>query len=182
MAHSPSPQAQNLAAAGSSAQVSRLSPTPPFQLPQSKKDKKRSNMMDKLNEISTNFAENRDLHYRRQLATYQADINYINMAQLYDNKPLEEPDEESGEEATTTAIAQQPLLNGSTRLEATSSLTGKNTAMFIHEINNAMEERDAELSAVAVCTSFLRLLLPDTIALAFRLTCVCVKVQPQFRH
>ena len=111
-------------------------------------------LQDRLAEISQNFAENRDANYRKQLQQYQVDINFINNAQLYGDKPLLEPGEDDGDEvgvngAVGTRHQQPGLVNGNARLEAPPK-TGRYAVRFVQEINDAMEERDANLTATAV--------------------------------
>lgn len=115
-------------------------------------------MENALAEISSSFAENRDRLYRKQLQALQADMNYIQAARLYDNVPLdgigdEGPEEGNPSTAASTAgslrNAHQAHLNGHTRLEVPYK-TGPQTAEFIQEINNAMEQRDADLTTVVV--------------------------------
>lgn len=164
MAYSPSPHIASLAVAGSSSRFNRLSPSPPFQQPLSKRDKKRNVMENRLAEISSSFAENRDHLYRKQLQVLQADMNYIQAARLYDNVPLDEIGDEGPEEPNTSAAAStagslrnahQAYLNGHTRLEAPYK-TGPQTAEFIQEINDAMEQRDADLTTLVVCKNCIR--------------------------
>ena len=108
-------------------------------------------IQDRLADIVQNFTENRDANYRKQLQQYQADINFINSAQLYNDRPLLEPGENEGEEAgVKTTRPQQPnLLNGNARVEALPK-TGKHATRFVQEINDAMEERDTNLTATVV--------------------------------
>ena len=114
-------------------------------------------MENRLAEISSSFAENRDHLYRKQLQALQADMNYIQSAHLYDNVPLDEVGDEGPKEIHTSAVAStagslrnpQAHLNGHTRLEAPYK-TGPRTAEFIQEVNDAMEQRDADLTAVVV--------------------------------
>ena len=123
-----------------------------------KRDKKRNVMEKNLAEISNSFAENRDHLYRKQLQALQADMNYIQAARLYDNVPLEDIGDEALEETSPSAAAStadslrnahQAHLNGHTRLEVPYK-TGPQTAAFIQEINDAMEQRDADLTTVVV--------------------------------
>lgn len=115
-------------------------------------------MENRLAEISSSFAENRDHLYRKQLQALQADMNYIQSAGLYENVPLDEVGDEGLDEIHTSAAAStagslrnahQAHLNGHTRLEAPYK-TGPQTAEFIQEVNDAMEQRDADLTAVVV--------------------------------
>ena len=115
-------------------------------------------MADKLTEISNNFAANRDAIYRKQLQTYQADINFIQSANPYNNKPLDDPADDQSDEAAGSAAAstqgslrhtQHILLNGGGRIEPTFK-TGRYASKYVQEINDAMEKRDADLTTLAV--------------------------------
>ena len=119
-------------------------------------------MENRLAEISSSFAENRDHLYRKQLQALQADMNYIQAARLYENVPLDEIGEEGPEETNTSTAAstagslrnaQQTYLNGHARLEVPYK-TGPQTAQFIQEVNDAMEQRDADLTTVVVCNKY----------------------------
>lgn len=156
MAYSPSPQT---VVAGSSTQLNRISASPTTQLPLSKRDKKRLNMADRLTEISNNFTANRDTFYRQQLQAYQADINYIQQANPYSNKTLEDPTDDPSEEAAGSAAAstqgslrttQQTHQNSIGRTELPFK-TGRHTAKFVQAINDAMEKRDVDMTALVVC-------------------------------
>ena len=116
-------------------------------------------MENRLADINNSFADNRDHLYRKQLQALQADMNYIQAARLYDNAPLDEVGDEVLEETNTSAAASttgslrnahQAYLNGHTRLEVPYK-TGRQTAEFIQEINDAMEQRDADLTTLVVC-------------------------------
>ena len=155
MAYSPSPHLGALPGSlNPRYRVNRFSPSPPHQSA-NKRDKKRMAMTDRLAEISSNFAENRDALYRERLRKYQADITYINNAQLYDNKALDDTslfeDPNNSAAASTqgsTRTAQlQPIGNGATQI---SSSLGKHATIFVHEINDALEEKDARLVEVTV--------------------------------
>ena len=115
-------------------------------------------MENRLAEISSSFAENRDHHYHKQLHTLRADMSYIQAARLYDDAPLDEIGDEESEEVNTSAAASnagslrnahQAHLNGHTMLEVPYK-TGPQTARFIQEINDAMEQRDVDLTTVVV--------------------------------
>ena len=111
-------------------------------------------LQDRLAEISSNFAENRDANYRKQLQQYQSDINFINNARLYDNVPLLEPgiEEEANALITGSVSGRQQLLglaNGNGRHE-NQAKAGRHAIRFVHEVNDTMEQRDVDLTASAV--------------------------------
>ncbi|KAL8801635.1 MAG: hypothetical protein Q9182_004320 [Xanthomendoza sp. 2 TL-2023] len=121
-AYRPSPQPGADLAAGS---ITRQSPTPP---PLTKRDKRRNAMAERLRDIEDNFASNRDFYYRQQLQALQRDANIITCAEPYRNQPLDEPMDENG-------MMGQPR-------------SGKWARGFIEQVNNAMEERDTNLSLI----------------------------------
>ncbi|KAL9027810.1 MAG: hypothetical protein Q9196_003720 [Gyalolechia fulgens] len=132
--------------------LNRSSPTPP---PLSKRDKRRNAMMDRLQDISINFAENREYHYRRQLQTLQRDVNIITHAEPYQNQPLDELLSDVDEDHTTAAAGmrggQYGSMNGNREGQPRA---GKWARRFIEEVNNAMEDRDAQLSLIMERHSF----------------------------
>ncbi|KAL9126869.1 MAG: hypothetical protein Q9217_004150 [Psora testacea] len=133
--------------------INRLSPSPPLQQPLNKRDKKRMAMADRLAEISNNFAENRDIYYRERLRSFHADVAYINNAQLYDNQYLDDtgvdPPEElipsvAGSTQGSVRTTQQAQLHGIGKIQMPASL-GRHAATFVQEVNDALEQKDADL-------------------------------------
>jgi hypothetical protein len=121
-------------------------------LPQpSKRDKRRNMLADKLSDMMASFSDNRDSHYRAQLAALQADINLITKADCYANKPLDDGGEEASE-----LVAQ---IMGNAVPTAPSAGTdyiaqcGKYYSRFVDAVNDAMEERDYNLTMLWVRVS-----------------------------
>ena len=114
----------------------------------SKRDKRRNMLAEKLGEMMASFSDNRDSHFRAQLAAMQADINLIMKADPYANTPLDD----SGEQASDL-IAQ---IMGTNVPSAPSAGTdyiaqcGKHYARFVDAVNDAMEERDYNLTMLHV--------------------------------
>ena len=107
-------------------------------------------MADRLSEISKNFSDNRDVYYRERLRRFQADITFINNAQLYDNRPLDDligSREGDGPGSSQTNGRTHPSAH--TRMHPPQSL-GKHAAMFVQDINDTLEEKDADLTRLAV--------------------------------
>ena len=162
MAYSPSPRPAALAAAGKSKTLPRLSPTPPPPPPNpavSKRDKRKNALTDRLRDISANFANNRDIYYRQQLQSYQVAMNYINEARPYENKPLDDlaDDVIKNISETVSGNTQGGQRNAQAGLQPRFQApprSGKWAAVFVHEVNAAMEERDAQLTFLAVCRVF----------------------------
>ncbi|KAI4089452.1 MAG: hypothetical protein LQ344_005366 [Seirophora lacunosa] len=136
----------NLSAGGQPSHPHHLSATPP---PLSKRDKRRNAMLDRLQEISSSFAENRDYHYRRQLQTLQCDLNLITHAEPYRNQPLDEVVDDADDEAALSAAGTRGGQYGPTvGANERQPKIGKWGRRFIEDVNNAMEDRDAQLSLV----------------------------------
>ena len=114
----------------------------------SKRDKRRNMLADKLSDMMASFSDNRDSHYRAQLAALQADINLITKADCYANKPLDDAGEEASE-----LVAQ---IMGNAVPTAPSAGTdyiaqcGKYYSRFVDAVNDAMEERDYNLTMLWV--------------------------------
>lgn len=141
MAYSPSPHPSpimTMTGTMGPQHESPFTPTPP-PIPLSKRDKRRSALSDKLNELTASFAQNRDGHYRQQLQALQIDMTLVMRADPY----LENPLDDSGEDIAN-------LVAASTGGASTGTLAGKCYAQFVDEINNAVEERDTDLTRLEV--------------------------------
>lgn len=127
------------------------SATSPQPQPQpSKRDKRRNMLADKLSEMMATFSDNRDSHYRAQLAALQADINLIMKADPYKNEPLEDNGQEASE-----LISQIMGNNIPTAPSAGTDYVaqcGKHYSRFVDAVNDAMEERDYNLTMLYVRT------------------------------
>lgn len=117
----------------------------------SKRDKRRNMLADKLAEMMASFSDNRDSHYRAQLAALQADINLIMKADPYANKPLEDGGEEAAElisQIMGNAVPTAPSAGTDYVAQC-----GKYYSRFVDAVNDAMEERDYNLTMLWVSTS-----------------------------
>ena len=157
MAYSPSPQPTPFIASENVLHFGRHSATPPLSQPLSKRDKRRNATMERLNDINATFALNREAHSRAQLNSLTRDINYISRADLYQPKLLDDTADEiyAAAEASIAKTNQLGLRSGTLAGgfgdgEARAG-TGKWAAIFTQQVNDAMEERDAQLTALAVC-------------------------------
>ncbi|KAH0550906.1 hypothetical protein GP486_007730, partial [Trichoglossum hirsutum] len=130
-----------------------LSPTPPPH-PQSKRDKRRTALSDRLAEINESFSQNRDSHYRQQLQALQIDMGLIVRAKPYAETPLEDSAEvieglvsAATGNGTAKTSGMSHLGGGHRRQDGeVAALAGKVYAAFVEEVNDAMEQRDAELA------------------------------------
>ena len=161
-----------------------LSPTPhpnhlppPTAPPQSKRDKRRHALSEKLTALTTSFHNPtnprvRDLHYRAQLASIQADIHLITKCdasgrdmRLLDDSP-EGIQVQVNEELERMGLPDLVSSANGARAGTGPGATGKEDAsgvgvtgmagrwygQFIESVNEGMEERDAQLALLYVFT------------------------------
>ncbi|KAI9848396.1 MAG: hypothetical protein M1837_000190 [Sclerophora amabilis] len=157
MAYSPSPQPSLVMPSNTvhkQQHDAHLTPTPPTQ-PLSKRDKRRSLLSDKLNEITAAFSQNRDSHYRQQLQALQVDMNLIMQANPYADHPLDDTGDDitaliagalGGNYAALNGPGANPL--GRKAELDMAGLAGRWYSRFVEEVNNNMEERDAALTVL----------------------------------
>lgn len=121
----------------------------PVQQPQSKRDKRRNALMERMNDITQSFTQNKDQYYREQLGAIQQDIAMILHADPY----LENPAKEATQELMTV---MHKLSRGDPRVMQAikegdmASIGGKIYHEFMNEVQDAMERRDAALTSFAV--------------------------------
>jgi hypothetical protein len=105
-------------------------------------------LSDKLQDMVAAFSENRDTHYKAQLAAVQADMNLIMRADPYANKPLEDNGQEAAELIhTILGNGTPPAPSAATDYVAQ---VGSHYSRFVEAVNDAMEERDYNLSMLWV--------------------------------
>ena len=105
-------------------------------------------LADRLSEMMASFSDNRDSHYRAQLAALQADINLILKADPYANKPLADDGEEASE--LITQIMGNNVPSAPSAGTDYIAQVGKHYARFVEAVNDAMEERDYNLTMLWV--------------------------------
>ncbi|KAF2704413.1 hypothetical protein K504DRAFT_416261 [Pleomassaria siparia CBS 279.74] len=110
----------------------------------SKRDKRRNMLAEKLSEMMASFSDNRDSHYRAQLAALQADISLILKADPYSNKPLDDDGEEASE--LITQIMGNNIPSAPSAGTDYIAQVGKHYARFVEAVNDALEERDYNLT------------------------------------
>lgn len=116
----------------------------------SKRDKRRNMLADKLSDMITSFSENRDLHYRAQVAAIQSDITLIMKADPYANKPLEDSGAETVELSNALTGGNTPTVP-SPPGDYTAQV-GRYYSQFVDSVNDALEARDIGLTMLWVCT------------------------------
>ncbi|KAI9674090.1 MAG: hypothetical protein M1817_001908 [Caeruleum heppii] len=155
MALSPSPQHSPLLPPSNTLHPGQSStPTIPLQ-PQSKRDKRRTALSDKLNELTSAFTQNRDSHYRQQLQALQIDMGLIMQADPYSDALLDDSGEEIAALITATlGTSATARLNGAGLSQGATrrgefdwmAFAGRWYAKFVEDVNIAAEERDAALT------------------------------------
>lgn len=135
--------------AGSHRMERNQSNTPP-PLPLSKRDKRRTQLSERLAEITAMFSANRDQHYREQLGAIQVDMSLIMHADPYSNVPLPDTGDEIADLVQSVAGGNSQFMmqamNG-----GVVSIAGKIYSDFAGEVNDAMEERDVAMTRHQVC-------------------------------
>lgn len=112
--------------------------------PQSKRDKRRTQLQERLHDLTVAFSQNRDTQFRQQLHALQCDMTLINNADPYEPGPLPDSAEEIAQLIETT-------VGGGVFGKEMASRSGGWFSRFVQEINEIKEDRDAELVAVMVC-------------------------------
>jgi len=123
--------------------------SPPLQV--SKRDKRRNMLAERLEDITKQFSQNRDIHYREQLQAIQIDMNLIMEADAHGEEALKnQPDEiDTLVLENIKAVSRKPLG------PAPPPRAGRIYSDFAKEINDSMEERDATMTANRVCALLL---------------------------
>lgn len=105
---------------------------------------------EKLTDMVASFHANFRPHYEAQANAIQVDINLILRADPYQNKPLEDDAEEVNNLIQST-VAGKLQFPADTAAEGDFVAdAGKLYTAFVHEVNNAMEERDSNLTLLHV--------------------------------
>ncbi|KAF2758382.1 hypothetical protein EJ05DRAFT_499906 [Pseudovirgaria hyperparasitica] len=110
----------------------------------SKRDKRRNMLSEKLVDMVTSFADNRDAHYRAQATALQADLSLILKADPYSNKPLEDNGYDVAEVAANVTGGQStaaPSPHGDFAAQV-----GRYYSKFVDQVNDSLEERDVGLT------------------------------------
>lgn len=117
-------------------------------LPLSKRDKRRTMLADRLEEITKAFSSNRDMHYREQLQAIQVDMNLIMEADPHGAEPLPDQPEE-----IDALVLKNCKFIRKTDDPVIPPRAGKMYADFAKEVNDAMEEKDSASAAHKVNTA-----------------------------
>ncbi|KAE8389820.1 hypothetical protein ETB97_012522 [Aspergillus alliaceus] len=115
------------------------SASPPTSVPISKRDKRRSALQERLQDLTASFSQNRDTQFRQQLHALQCDMTLINNADPYSPGPLPDSAEEIAQLIETT-------VGGGKFAKEMSSLAGMWYSRFVQEVNHIKAETDADLA------------------------------------
>lgn len=110
---------------------------------QSKRDKRRTQLQERLHDLTITFSQNRDSQFRQQLHALQCDMTLINNADPYEPGPLPDSAEDIAQLIETT-------VGGGNFGKEMANISGSWYSRFVQEINEIKEDRDAELVAVMV--------------------------------
>ena len=114
--------------------------------------------MERLNDITNSFNVNRDTYSKNQLNSLSRDMNYITRANIYQPHLLDDTADDifaainsSINDVVNNGMRGGALMNGFGDAEMRNG-SGRWSTVFTQEINNAMEERDAQLTQLMVCS------------------------------
>jgi hypothetical protein len=127
------------------------SPSPPpaaTHQPLTKRDVRRNRIMERLEAMMNQFDGNQNQHYRAQLQAVQVDMTMVVRADPYEETPLPDDGEWISEKVEETVGAG--TLDGYTEEARTDfrAMAGKRYAEFATRVNDSLEKRDAELTAL----------------------------------
>lgn len=117
---------------------------------QSKRDKKRQLLTDRLAALSEKFSRDRDMTYREQLQKIQIDTNLVMRLDPYADRPLDFLGQDRNSRERDFNRDPDPEVRGGGR--GLLEMAGPTFQQFIQEIEDLVEERDAELTKQKVST------------------------------
>ncbi|EPE07422.1 deacetylase complex subunit [Ophiostoma piceae UAMH 11346] len=111
---------------------------------QSKRDKKRQLLTDRLAALSEKFGRDRDMTYREQLQKIQIDTNLVMRLDPYTDRPLDFLGQDRASRERELNRDPDPEGRGGGR--GVLEMAGPTFQQWIQEIEDLVEERDAELT------------------------------------
>jgi hypothetical protein len=114
----------------------------------SKRDKRRTMLQDRLETMMANFGHNLRPHYDAMSNAIQVDIALIMRERPYENKPLDddpEAIEKKVMDITAGKVPADQVAEDNFRHDV-----GREYTKFIHDVNNSIEEKDVQLTLLAV--------------------------------
>jgi len=125
-----------------------MSPSPQPQ-PMTKRDKRRNNIAERLQEMISTFSQDTHQHYRAQLQAIQVDMTLVLRADNYENRPLDDSPQAIEELITSLTGGNVPAGDKAAK-DDFMAMAGKRYYEYCQEINRAQEQRDADLTALKV--------------------------------
>ncbi|KAI0193679.1 deacetylase complex subunit [Xylaria flabelliformis] len=125
---------------------SRSSPQPQ----QSKRDKKRQVLSDRLSALSEQFNREKDRHYREELQKIQVDVNLVSRVDPYADRPLDEIDRERRERElsqATNGASNNASNNANAPHRSLLEMAGPTFQEWIREVEDLLETRDYDMTA-----------------------------------
>jgi len=101
------------------------------------------------------FSAEQHQHYRAQLQAIQVDMTLILRANPYNNVPLDDDAEDIEHEIEIITGGNLPHITNEAAKIDYHALAGKRYHDYVQDINRAMEQRDADLTALKVRLDFL---------------------------
>lgn len=114
----------------------------------SKRDKRRHNISERLQDMINSFNKDQHQHYRAQLQAIQVDMTLVLRADPYENAPLD--DSPQAIEELIEAITGGAVPSTKAAKDDYQVLAGKRYYEYCQLINKAQEQRDADLTALKV--------------------------------
>ncbi|KAI1269614.1 Sds3-like-domain-containing protein [Xylariaceae sp. FL1019] len=113
--------------------------------PQSKRDKKRQALSDRLVAMSDQFNRDKDKHYREELGKIQIDVNLVSRVDPYADRPLDAIDRERRERSQSQAAAAANMANAQHR--SLLEMAGPTFQEWVLEVEDLVETRDYDMTA-----------------------------------
>jgi len=139
--------ARNRSASPASDHNAGHSGSPP-QNPPSKRDKRRIMLSEKLEGMVNSFKTNLRPHFDAQVTAVQLDMRRIMLANPYAGQPLDDSGEDTMELVNNMVRGQTPT-DSAANTDFIAD-TGKFYSEFTRSVNNAMAERDTNLTLLHV--------------------------------
>jgi hypothetical protein len=105
-------------------------------------------LSDRLNDMVNLFSSNLRPHYEAQASALHVDIHLIARANPNENKPLEDDPEEI--DKLVYGIVGNSIPAAPEAQDDFVARAGQQYTKFVHQVNDAMEERDMNLALLAV--------------------------------
>lgn len=102
--------------------------------------------MDKLQHMMDSFATNQHQHYRAQMQAIQTDMSLILRAEPYEGLPLDDSAEEI--RAAVESVGAGVGLEDEAAQKDFLSMAGSRYRAFVKDVNDAIEQRDADLTVL----------------------------------